>query len=165
MSLLIAVDPGITSGVVVFKEEDSVLDSAHALDASDTLQLLRDAFTTPTADVRHVVYEQFRLYGNRIGASKSFSDLPEVRIIGAITALCGTFGVSVASLPAGVYKSATANWLPPPEIKGPHQRDAWRLGMWFQVVRQGRPATIRLKDGRIYKMFYDEHGHKEITIE
>jgi hypothetical protein len=162
MSVLIAIDPGVTSGVAVLREEDSTLIHSAQLGPRETTTWLRNMFRIDP-QVGYLVHEQFRMYGGRVGASKSFSDLPEVQIIGAIVALAEAYSVQVASIPAGLYKSATAQWIPPKEVKGPHQKDAWRLGMWFQVVRQERPATITLKSGRTYRMFYNAEGHKEVT--
>lgn len=163
MTWLIAVDPGVTTGIVVLNEDGSLV-KAMSEDSSQTLGWLQAMLS---GDVKHVVYEQFRLYGGRTGASKSFSDLPEVRIIGSITTLCEMYGVKPASVPAGLYKSATAQWAVPLGVKGPHQKDAYHLGMWYHVIRLQAKATITLRGGRVYKVnevvIDGIAGHKEVT--
>ena len=162
LSDLIAIDPGSTSGFVVLRSEDGSLFWAEELNLYDVIAKLSGWLKSTTTSTG-VVYEQFRLYGGGVGQSKTFSDLPEVRIIGQIEYLCKAYEREVASVGAGVYKTATAQWLPPKELKGPHQKDAWRLGMWYHVVRLKGKATITLKNGRVYSMNVTEAEHEEVT--
>jgi hypothetical protein len=126
--MILAVDPGDTSGFALFAADGSYINKWQAK-FEESLDLL-----TPLINIKHVVVEDYRLRKGK-QAQQTGSRFQAVQMIGALKYHAKLHGIAfeLASVQAKTLGAMFSGVKPPSNHKESHKVDAYNIGIYWLV--------------------------------